>query len=159
MYSVTGEALTINSNPWRVPSIETAFDGWWEGRPTEAQRQKVLRETEAARKAWKPSADAFTLVEDLRTFVGGRTVIQMWDPIMVLLNEGPHPFAASCKRVVIQEVGGFLQAFVEVCEVKEIETPDGYSPMGFLRPQEGSDCLLAPVSDLYSISKISSKPE
>ena len=154
MYSVTGEALTINSNPWRVPSIETAFDGWWEGRPTEAQRQKVLRETEAARKAWKPSADAFTLVEDLRTFVGGRTVIQMWDPCMVMLNEGPNPFVANCTGIVLQAVGGFLQAFVEVSEVKEVETPDGYSSMGFLRPQEGSDCLLVPVANLYSIAKI-----
>lgn len=153
------DQITISHNHWRIPDPRTAFSGWLEGQPTAAQRQQIINETESARKAWKPSADAFTLVEDLRTFVGGRTVIQMWDPIMVLLNEGPHPFAASCKRVVIQEVGGFLQAFVEVCEVKEIETPDGYSPMGFLRPQEGSDCLLAPVSDLYSISKISSKPE
>ncbi len=154
MYSVAGEALTININPWRVPSIETAFDGWWEGQPTEAQRQKVLRETEAARNVWQPSGGAYALTEDLRMFIGSKVRVQMWDCVMVMLNEGPNPFVANCTGIVLQAVGGFLQAFVEVSEAKEIETPDGYSSMGFLRPQEGSDCLLVPVANLYSIAKI-----
>ena len=48
-------AITISKNHWRIPSVERAFDGWLEGRPTDQERQKIIAEAELARQNWKPS--------------------------------------------------------------------------------------------------------
>ena len=149
------DSVTISTNYWRVPSVETAFSGVLEGCPTENQRQKMIEEAKASRASWKPSTEAMALVEQLKLFVGFRVEIQFWDSIMFMLEEeGPFPAEVDCVGVTIMTDGEFPQAYLQVHDVKEIPNADGYSPASYF--QERADCnyLHAPLADIYSVSKV-----
>jgi hypothetical protein len=148
------DTVTITTNFWRVPSVETAFSGWLEGTATEAEKLLVIAKTEAARAAWKPSPEAMDLVEQLRRFIGNKVTIQMWDNDMRLFpEEGPHPFAADFSGVIIIKIDGFQQAFLEVANVRVLPTPEGYDPLPFLQTHSESKYALVPLATLYEVSK------
>ena len=150
------DSLIISTNFWRIPSPEHAFDGWIEGNPSKAKRQKAIAAATAAREAWKPSEEAFNLVEQLNGFSGSKVQLQFWDPIMYMLEpEGPFPAIADCLGVTLLQDDGFLQAYLMVDGVKEVPTAEGYSPEGYFIKRADCEYLLAPVADLYSVSKIS----
>ena len=154
------ESLIISTNYWRVPSPEHALEGWLEGNPSQAERQKAIAAAAAARAAWKPSDEAFNLVEQLRGFSGCKVKLQFWDSIMFLLEpEGPFPALADCRGVTLLQDDGFLQAYLIVEGVTEIPTVDGYSPEGYFIKRVDCEYLLAPVADLYSIARVGIKPE
>lgn len=149
------DTITISHNWWRVPSAERAFSGWLEGVPTAAQHRETIEEAIAARAAWKPCAEGMQLVEKLKTFIGFRIRIQFWDPIMWILDtEGAYPVDADCLGVLLQKDGDFLQAYLQVKKLKEHPTPEGYLSQGYFKQQ--GDVLLAPLADLYEVTKVGS---
>lgn len=149
-------SITVTTNHWSVPSEARAFDGWIEGRPTKKQKQEVLEAAKIARAEWKPSDEGFQLVEQLKCFVGTRIQVQFWDPIMYMLeDEGPFPVEADLIQVILRDDDGFLQAYLQLSNIREIQTPDGYSAKGYLgKPEEGG-CNLASLADIYRVSKVS----
>lgn len=150
----TENTLTITNNHWCVPSESRAFDGWIEGRPTEQQKQEVLEATRIARAAWKPSEEGFALVEQIKGFVGSRIEVQFWDPIMFMLeDEGPYPVLADLVRVMLREDQGFLQAYLELANPREIPNSDGYSATGFFGKSDPEGPYLASLADIYRISR------
>lgn len=148
--------ITISHNHWRVPNVERAFSGILEGCPTPQERQNILEETKAARVAWKPTPEGWTLVEQLRGFAGCNIRIQFWDSCMWMLEEeGPYPALAHCHGVtLLTDCDGFLQAYVMVSGVKEFPNEDGYSPEGYFQQRADCEFLLAPFADLYEISRV-----
>lgn len=149
------DSITINTNHWRVPSAATAFDGWLEGTPSEAEKLQVIAKTIADRANWKPNAQAMALVIKLKSFIGCRVQIEFWDSCMWLFpEEAPYPLNATCRGVILLQDGDFLQAFIEVSNVVEVTTPDGYSSLSYLQKRPESEHVLAPLADLYQITKI-----
>jgi len=152
---MTTDSLTVSTNFWRVPSVETAFSGWLEGCPTPAERLQVIAKAEADRKAWTPSVEAMRLMEKLKEFTGFRVQIEFWDNCMWLCpEEGPYPLNATCRGVVVLKDGDHLQAFLELSDPAEQPNLDGYSPMSYLQKKGVSAFDLAPLAHLYSIKKI-----
>ena len=153
--NISAQTVTVTTNYWRVPSVGRAFDGWLEGEPTEEERQKVIEETLATRKAWKPSEEAMQLVEQLKPFVGGRVRIQLWDSAMWMREEdGPFPFDADLAGVVLLEEEGFLQAYLQLDKVTELPNDEGYSPQGYFLRLEDCNYLRTSLADLYSVTKV-----
>ncbi len=146
--------IIVSTNFWRVPSPERAFDGWLEGSPSESEKLQVIAKAEADRAAWKPNAEAMDLVKKLNAFVGYRVKIQFWDPCMVVLNEGPSPLIADVQGVKLLEVAGVTQAYIEVSNLFAVPSDDLYSPFVYLESHDGSEHQLAPLADLYIISKL-----
>jgi hypothetical protein len=86
--------------------------------------------------------------------IGHRVEIQIWDPVMVMLEEdGPHPFEADCKDVVILEGGEFPQAYLVVDNIFEVPwSESGYSPcchLGSRNDIAGQLVSLADISELW----------
>lgn len=149
------DSLTVSQNHWRVPSVERAFDGWLEGSPSEAEKLLVIAKAEADRAAWTPSTEAMALVERLKNFIGSRVQIQFWDSIMFCLEEeGPFPLFAICRGVILLRDGEFQQAYLELSDAVEQPNSEGYSPMSYLQRRADSVFDLAPLADLYQITKI-----
>ena len=146
-------APTISGHVWLVPSVGRAFEGWLEGRPTNEQRQQREEEVRQERLAWRPSDEAYQLVEQLKALIGYRIRIQFWDPIMFVLDEeGPFPFEADCLDVVILHDGEFPQAYIQIGNGKELPNRDGYSPANFIEHREESKIYLAPVAEVHNVT-------
>lgn len=149
------DTVTISHNYWRIPSVERAFVGWLEGKPTEEERKQVIAEAIAARAAWKPTEEAMALVQKLKAFVGCRVKIQLWDTCMWLMDEeGPFPFAADCIDVKVLQEAEFPQAYLLLENVKEIPNKDGYSPEPYFQKRENCNYLHASFADLYQVTKL-----
>ena len=149
------DTLTFSTSYWRIPSPERAFDGWLEGRPTGEQRHLIIEAAKAARQSWKPSPEAHAQVEQLKSFIGSRVNIQLWDPCMWLLDsDGPFPFFANCIDVKILQDGEFPQAYLLLENVIEIPNADGYSPDPYFQQRADCNYLHASVADLYQVSKV-----
>ena len=147
--------VTISTNYWRVPSEARAFDGWLEGEPSADDKRRVVEEAIAARKAWKPSPEAMQLVEQLKSFIGCRIRIQFWDAIMWMLEEeGAFPVEVDCIGVTLLQDGDHLQAYIQVSNAKEFPNQDGHSAMSYFLQRADCECLLAPLADLYSVTKV-----
>lgn len=145
------QRVTITTNHWKIPDPEQALDGWLEGRPTKNQVQEARDLANKVRSVWKPNDEALQLVEKLKAFIGLRVGIQFWDSIMFMLEEGPFPLQADCTDVVILHRDGFPQAYLVVTNVREIPTPDGYSPLRQIEKAESGEGGLAPVSNVYDV--------
>lgn len=144
--------ITISTNHWKIPGPEHALDGWLEGRPTKAQIEAASDRANKERAVWKPNDEALLLVEQLKTFIGFRVEIQFWDSIMFMLeDEAPFPLEGDCMDVVILHRDGFPQAYLVINIVREIPTPDGYSPLGQIEATESGEGRLAPVSKVYEV--------
>lgn len=146
------QKITISTNHWCVPSVERALDGWLEGKPSE----KLIRQAKAnafkERAAWKPSDEGLQLVEQLKAFIGTRVQIQFWTSIMFMCDEeGPFPLEGDCKDVLLLQQGDFLQAFMALDNVREIHTPEGFTPMGYLITVDGIHGQLAPLANVYEV--------
>ena len=151
----TTENLTISFNYWRVPSPERVYDGWIEGQPSAEDKRRVIEEAIAARDSWQPSPQALQLVQQLKAFAGCRVRLQFWNPIMFWFeNEGAFPVEVDCIGTKLLHDGDFIQAYLEVADPKELPNEDGYSPAGYFQKREGSYFLLAPLANLYSITKV-----
>ena len=147
--------IKVETNHWRIPSESKAFSGWLEGDATEAEREEQIAKTIAARKAWAPTAEAIKLCDELKGFIGCRVKIEFWDSCMVILNEGPSPLIADVNGVKLLEMEGFTQAYLEVSNLVAVPSDDLYCPLIYLQSHAGSDYQLAPLADLYVISKVS----
>lgn len=147
--------LTITENLWLVPSVSKTFDSWLEGNPTSAETDAAIQETEERRKNWKPSKEAWELLETLKKFIGFRVLITYWSSEMWMdEDEGPAPIEANCTGLVTSEEDGFIQPFLQVDTVTEVKLQDPFSSSSFLRPSQHDETLLAPVSGLYQVCKI-----
>jgi hypothetical protein len=152
------QKMTIETNYWRIPSKEGAFSGFVEGRLTDEDRLRVIQEAEAARKVWKPTAEALQLIADLKAFVGCRVRLQFWDSIMMWNEiEGPFPCDVDLIGVVVLQVDGFPQAFLKVSNVIEVPNEHGYSAKSYFQQRPECLHLLAAVADLYEICKLGDK--
>ena len=145
---------TIGTNHWYIPSEENAFDNWLEGAPSPSQREEILKNVAAERKAWKPSQEALDLVETLRTYTGKTVRLEWWESIMNLLeDEGPYPLTAKICDVVVKKDGDFLQAYLVLSDVSLEPTEDGFSPMCYLSAKDPT-CYFATVNGLYKVTEI-----
>jgi hypothetical protein len=149
------DEITISTNHWRIPSPEHAFDGFIEGNPSDEEKKIIVEAAKAARCSWKPNEEALQLVDQMKAFLGCRVRIQFWDPVMWMLEEeGPFPVEVHCEGVTVQEEDGFPQAYLQVTQAKELPNAEGYSPMSYFKSVEYSDSLLAPFSEMYSVTKV-----
>ena len=144
------QRITISTNYWKIPDAEHALNGWLEGQPTKAQIAEARDRANRERGVWKPNNEALLLVEQLKTFIGFRIRIQLWDSIMSMLeDEGPFPLECDCSDVVILHRDGFPQAYLAIKNVREISTPDGFSPLGRIENVHPGGDQLVPVSKIY----------
>ena len=151
------QTITVTTNHWRVPCEKNAFDGWLEGRPSPEERLRVIEKVKAERAAWKPNREALLLVKQLHAFVGYRVRIQFWDPNMIMFDEeAPFPTEADCLGISIFHEDAFPQAYIEVTNIQEFPTPDGYTSRDYFVQSKNSTSLLAPFSWLYEVSRIGS---
>jgi hypothetical protein len=58
------------------------------------------------------------------------------------------------KGVILLQDGDHLQAYLQLADAVEQPNLDGYSPLGYLQKRAESEYPLAPLADLYTISKI-----
>jgi hypothetical protein len=151
--------LPFTRRAWWVPSEGRAFEGWLEGRPTEAQRTATIARARQQRAAWKPNAQAWDQLVQLQAFVGLRVRIQFWNPVMFMLNEDewPHPVEADCEGVVTLVEEGFLQPFLLLRDPVEIKT-GGCSGLSYLVERAEITCKLAPVAEIYEIETVPRSP-
>ena len=156
MSATDQDEVIISHNYWRVPSVERAFSGILEGNPSEEERQQIIEEATTARKAWKPSPQAFELVEKLKAYIGEKVRLQFWCTEMWWNEiEGAFPCEVNCMDVVVQTDGEFPQAFLVVSDVVEFPNDFGHHTTGYFLTRAG--CVLAPVADLYSVTKVGSE--
>ncbi|MCL4683051.1 MAG: hypothetical protein KJZ92_17520 [Rhodocyclaceae bacterium] len=148
--------IEVTTNHWRVPSENTAMDGWIEGRPTEEMKRKAIEDARTRRAQWKPSPEGWQLVEQLAYLIGSRIRIQFWSPVMFMLEEeGPFPVEADLVNVLIKIEDGFPQAYMCLKSVTEIPTPDGCTASGYMTADDKSKGhLLASLAGLYTVTKI-----
>jgi hypothetical protein len=93
--------ITFSRAHWRIPSVERAFDGILEGKPTEREQEKIIEKVQQDRAEWSPSKEAWEQFEDVKKIIDHEIVVQMWDPIMFMLDdEGPYPMKALCTGLV-----------------------------------------------------------
>ena len=146
------QKITISTNHWYVPSPEHALDGWFEGKPSEKMIRQAQAKAMKERAAWKPSVEGLQLVEQLKAFIGTRVQIQFWISIMSMCDEeGPFPLEGNCKDVLLLQQGDFLQGFMALDNVREIPTPEGFTPMGYLITVDGIHGQLAPLANVYEV--------
>jgi hypothetical protein len=137
--------------PWQVPSERNAFDGWLEGRPSEAERKEILERARWKRAHWQPGSKAWQRLFELHAFVGKHVRIQFWDSIMYMLDdEGPHPIKGDCVGIVTLLDDGHLQPFLLLEHTAEIKT-GGMSGECYLQKRCESPYDLAPVADICEI--------
>jgi hypothetical protein len=147
--------LTIKTNYWLVPSVSTTFAGWLEGDPTPVERDAAIQQTLKKRINWKPSKEAWELLETLKGFIGFRVRISYWVSDMWLDgDEAPAPIEANCTGLLTSEEDGFVQPFLQVDTVTEVKLQNPFSSSSFLRLSLLGETLLAPVSGLYQVCKI-----
>lgn len=145
--------IALHGNPWRIPSEARAFEGMIVGHPTKAQRAERLRQVRAARDAWRPSPEAMAVVHRIQKLIGSRIWIQIWDPIMLLLeDEGPFPIEGICSDVFFREEGGFPQAFIGLSNALEHPTLSGYSALAKYPGQSLLGCAVIPLANINWIS-------
>ncbi len=150
--------ITITKNHWRVPSVERAFDGRVAGDPSEEERcqriDKVLKE----RANWKAGKGAIQLLEQLMMYVGCRVRLQLWDPIMLMLDdEGPRPLEADFNDVVLLKDGEFLQAYIVIDSLREIASTKGASALRCLVNRAGIEGQLVPLYEINEIWPVGDK--
>ena len=122
------DTITISTNYWLIPSTESAFSLWLEGDVSPQERQAVIEKTLVDRANWKPSEEGMALFEALKIFIGLRVRIEFWDSEMVLFpEEAPFPILADCHGLVLHEVEGFTQAFIQISNPVQLPTTEGYS--------------------------------
>ncbi len=147
------DTVTITSNHWYLPDVSKAFDLWLEGDASPQERQAVIEKTIADRANWKPSQEGMALFEALKVFIGHRVRIEFWDSEMVMFpEEAPFPIVADCHGLVLLDVDGFTQAFIQISNPVELQTPEGYSSASFLMQSPDGQYLLAPLNGLYQIA-------
>lgn len=146
-------SITFTTAHWKIPSIESAFDGYLEGGPTDEERQKIITDTQARRSLWSPSPEAWVQFEDIKDTVGKVVQLQQWDPIMALLDdEGPYPLHAHCIGLqLLTTDGGELQAYLLLRQVRCEKTPMGYDGRGQLTKGRRGEYLM-PLAKLYMIT-------
>jgi hypothetical protein len=138
--------LTIDINPWALPSPPLHF----EGRPSQEERAREEAEAAAQRASWTPGPRALALLDELQAFVGQRVVIQGWDPIMYWMeDEGPHPIIATCTGTLTRVDGGHLRAYLVLQDPVERPTPRGTS--GLAQLVEGAGHWLFGLDKLLSV--------
>jgi hypothetical protein len=144
--------ITIGTNPWSVPDPERALDGWLEGESSEEQIRQVRAKAQREREEWKPTDEGMELIEQIKVFVGTRIQIQFWHSLMLMCDEeGPFPLEGDCRDVLLLQHGEFMQAFVQLENIREIPTPEGCPALGYLIEMDGIPGLLAPVADIYEV--------
>ena len=147
------DTVTVTNNYWYLPDVSKAFDLWLEGDASPQERQAVIEKTMVDRANWKPTQEGMALFEALKVFVGWRVKIEFWDSEMVIFpEESPFPLLADCHGLVLLDVDGFTQAFLQISNPVELPTPEGYSPESFLKQSPDGQYLLAPLNGLYQIA-------
>ncbi len=140
---------------WKIPDPGSVLEGCIEGRPSDEEIREWRANAIKRRAEWKPSEGAMQYFEEVKKCcVGHRVEIQIWDPVMVMLDdEGPHPFEANCKDVVILEDGEFPRAYLVVDNIVEVPwSESGYSPRRSLGSRDdisGQLVSLADISELW----------
>ncbi len=115
--------ICIKTNPWCLPSAPMYI----EGSPTAEQAEREAEQARAARAAWKPSPDAWALLERLRAAIGCQVVVHAWDPIMFwIAEEGPYPMRGRCVDVVVRLRDDLERAYLVLDDIEAIRTPHGF---------------------------------
>ena len=146
--------ITFDRAYWRIPSVEHAFDGFLEGKPTDKQKKEIIEKAQQDRADWSPSKEALAQFEEVKQIICREIVVQMWDPIMFMLeDEGPYPMQALCTGLhLISNEDGKSQAYISLKDFKCIRTTDGYDGSSRLL---NSSCVgesLMSLADIYEIS-------
>ncbi len=151
------ETITVTTNHWYIPDVSKAFDLWLEGDASPQERKDVIEKTLADRAKWKPTKEGMALFEALKVFIGWKVKIEFWDSEMVVFpEEAPFPIVADCHGLVLHEVDGFTQAFIQISNPVQLPTPEGYSSASFLMQSPDGQFLLAPLNGLYRIGSVGS---
>ena len=153
------ELLPNRWHLWRVPSVETAFEGWIEGWPSEEQRHRILAKTRQERRQWVPSAEAWAQLEVVKASIGHHVEVQLYDVIIIMLGEeeGPYPITATCLDVLIRtDDEGITEAYLLLQGVECRPTEDGYDGRArYLQPVGAEGQALVNLGDIMSIQILS----
>lgn len=151
--------LTVSWNSWLVPTVAGELSGILEGAPSAEEMAAIEARLAIERAGWKPSPNAWTLLEDLRPAVASYVRIQLWDSIMNHIEEeGPYPFRANCDEINTRaDERGFTQAYLRLRNVKAEPTAQGYDPMSRLKP-DGDGGYWLNLDRLYRIEALLSEP-
>jgi len=152
--SEKAQRTTFDRAYWRIPSVEHALDGFLEGKPTDREKKEIIEKTERERADWSPSKEAWEQFELVKRIVAHEIVVQMWDPIMFMLeDEGPYPIQALCTGThLISNEDGKSQAYISLKNVRCIRTPDGYDGKSRLLKSSSTGESLLSLADIYEIS-------
>lgn len=154
-FEEVGQTLIVTRASWKVPSESRAFEGLLIGKLTAKQRRQRIEKAKAARAAWTPTEEGMRLVDRLNSFVGFSVQIQFWHPVMWLLDdEGPLPVIGDCVGIVFQKMETFLQPYAQLTNVCELSSRFNRSGMKYLMEDSETGYSLAPIAELYSISRI-----
>lgn len=141
---------------WRVPSVERATEGRFERAPTRNHLRRIKAEAHQAAASWVPGEAALALLARVRSEAVGRAVvIQVWDPIMFMLeDEGPFPMRATCRGALTEiTAGGHQQAFLDLADLTVIASGDGYDGRAkYLRGPEADGSYLLSLAHLYEVT-------
>jgi hypothetical protein len=146
--------ITFGMAHWRIPSVEGAFDGILEGKPADKERKEIIEKVQRDRAEWAPTAEAWEQFQQVKKIVGYEVVVQMWDPIMVMLDdEGPYPMQAFCTGLhLITDEDDKPQAYLSLKDVRNIKTHEGYDGSSRLSNSSCAGENLLSLSDIYEIS-------
>lgn len=164
-YKVTPiiQEIIFKKSYWRIPTVESAFDGIFEGVLTDEEKKQKIEQVLQEREKWEPSQKAWAQLEEVKTAIGKEVEVQIWDPIIFILEEeGPSPILAKCTGVtLISNEEGKQQAYLTLESVRSKSTPMGYDGRSKLKDGGEKGTFMLPLADIYSIrlGDINSKPE
>jgi len=139
---------------WCIPSVESAFNGFFEGAPTDEDKSNIIKMVLQDREKWRPSQDAWMQFEEVKRAIGQEVEIQMWDSIMFMLEkEGPYPILAKCTGITLEDnEDGKQQAYLKIENVRNKTTPMGFDGRSRLKDVYHDGIFLMPLAEIYSIN-------
>lgn len=148
--------ITFLYSHWKLPSYEHAFDGCLEGKPTIAQEKEILNAIDERRRDWLeygPQPQGWDQFSEVTQIVGKKLVIQIWDPIMFMLeDDGPYPFEAHCVGLNLAlNNDGYMQSHMCLKGVYCPQDKDGFDGAGRLEKAPNGVFMLN-LGDIYKIS-------
>ena len=145
--------ITFDKAHWRIPSVERAFDGILEGKPTDEEQKDIIEKAQRGHDDWSPSKEAWEQFEEMKKIIDHVIVVQIWDPIMFMLDdEGPYPMQSLCTglHLIVNEEGK-SQAYMSLKNVRLIKTPGGFDASSRLLASGSADESLLSFADIYEV--------
>jgi hypothetical protein len=149
--------ITFLCSYWKLPTVESAFSGWLEGKPTKEEEKWEYFKIKVKRETWLdlgPKPGAWDQLIEASYLIGKKVLIQMWDPwgFMFLDEEEAQPLleALFTEIKLIHDEAGFLQCYM--C-LKDVQSQDGWDGSPRVKHSPDGPSLLS-LGEIYKLSAI-----